>query len=341
MGLFTPNVKKLKNKGDIEGLVGLLGHHNETVRIGAQAAIEDLRDPRSVDVLVNALRGPSAATLQEWERREAAGTATRWEWVRRESAGNILAEVGDPRAVDLLVAALEDPDPDMRAPAAKVLGKLGDPRALEPLIATLDDPNGEVRSAAVGALDDLDDPRAIQPLARMSEGSARDALRRFGPRAVAVLQGALTGDSLTDLPALRALASPLGDKRGIDGLLAIVQDASLDDDTRSETAIFLRRHGGTGSKFRPIIEAALHAFRSDRASLRFLIDEFRGYDRDLVVRAGSALAERGDEALEPLLLAMQDHDMLARYRAVRPMTHDEAKGLMLELTARRLASLSL
>jgi HEAT repeat protein len=321
MGVFTPSVTRLKRRGDLEGLVGLLGHQSQGVRFGAQAAIEDLRDPRSVDVLLDALREPTTT------------------WV----VGRMLAELGGSRAVEPLIAALHDPDPAMRVAAARVLGELGDSRAVEPLIAALGDQ--QVRGTAVVALDHLDDPRAIEALAGcmsdpdpMVSRLAWESLRRFGSRVGEVLQQTLTGDSLTDLPTLRTLAN-LGDKGGINGLLAIVADPSLDDDTRAATATFLRRHcGPSWGRTEKRVTGALDAFESDPGALRFLIDEFMGIDAKYVTRAGMALAERGDEALEPLLLAMGADARLARYRAVRPMTRDEARGLLLELTRQRLES---
>jgi HEAT repeat protein len=54
MGLFTPSIEKLTRRDDIEGLVGLLGHPNSNLRYGAEKAIKDLGDPRSVDVLLQA-----------------------------------------------------------------------------------------------------------------------------------------------------------------------------------------------------------------------------------------------------------------------------------------------
>jgi HEAT repeat protein len=41
--------------------------------------------------------------------------------------------------VEPLIAALKDENSDVRQAAAKALGKIGDPRAVEPLIAALSD----------------------------------------------------------------------------------------------------------------------------------------------------------------------------------------------------------
>ncbi len=52
---------------------------------------------------------------------------------RRWKALEALARLGDPRALDFMVAALRDPDWRVRRKAAWALGVLGDPRAVIPL----------------------------------------------------------------------------------------------------------------------------------------------------------------------------------------------------------------
>jgi HEAT repeat protein len=62
--------------------------------------------------------------------------------------------LGDPRAVEVLVAALrEDRDWVVRSSAARALGALGDRRAFEPLVGALrEDSDSDVRSDAAKAL---------------------------------------------------------------------------------------------------------------------------------------------------------------------------------------------
>jgi HEAT repeat protein len=215
---------------------------------------------------------------------------------------------------------------------------------IEELVSNLKDRPFKVRAEALRMLGTRDDPRAIEAIAQCLndrdgavQSRAADVLRSFGERAVDVLLAELRGDLLADLPTLRALCA-VGDERGVDGLLAVLRDASLDDDTRSETAIFLRQplcYHAVEPWF-DRIEASLAAFRSDRASLGFLLYEFNSHQREWIVVAGSALADFGDDVLEPLLVDVRDRDMLTRYQAVRPMTENEARTLVLELTRRRL-----
>ncbi|ACL17788.1 HEAT repeat domain-containing protein [Methanosphaerula palustris] len=59
---------------------------------------------------------------------------------------------------------LIDPNPTARWKGAEALGRLGDPRAVDDLIGALQDEDRFVRKKAVWALGRLGDPRAIPPL---------------------------------------------------------------------------------------------------------------------------------------------------------------------------------
>lgn len=55
----------------------------------------------------------------------------------RMQAAVILADKDNPAVVQILVAALDDPDPDMRVPAAGAMASWGDRRAIEPVLELL------------------------------------------------------------------------------------------------------------------------------------------------------------------------------------------------------------
>ena len=75
-----------------------------------------------------------------------------------------LAKLGE-EALQPLVAALSAGDPrDVRLYAATALGLLGDRRAVEPLIGALEDDDFMVYQAAARALEALRDSRAVDPL---------------------------------------------------------------------------------------------------------------------------------------------------------------------------------
>lgn len=57
----------------------------------------------------------------------------------RRDAAEALGEIGDPRALEPLIAALRDKDKSLTLVAAEALGQIGDPRAIEPLISIFKD----------------------------------------------------------------------------------------------------------------------------------------------------------------------------------------------------------
>lgn len=130
-------------------------------------------------------------------------TSEYWDW--REE----FADLGDDPAASL-IEKLGDDDIAVRWKAAWALGHLGDPRAVDPLIASLDFAGpmvvGEgtftLNMAAAWALGKLKDPRAVDPLIRGLSSACSDyiwvaawALGEIGDRrAVGPLQEAKERD---------------------------------------------------------------------------------------------------------------------------------------------------
>jgi HEAT repeat protein len=95
----------------------------------------------------------------------------------RALAAQALGDVTDPaekrRAVDALIAALDDDHPAVRMEAAAALGALGEPGALPKLIKRLDDTAAPVRQDAAIALGTIGHPDGFEPLAAaLVEGPA-------------------------------------------------------------------------------------------------------------------------------------------------------------------------
>jgi HEAT repeat protein len=76
----------------------------------------------------------------------------------------VLGDIGDPRAVESLIAAIADVDGDVSEAAVEALGKIGDPRAVEPLIKVLKDGSWRLGCAAARALGEIGDSRGVEPL---------------------------------------------------------------------------------------------------------------------------------------------------------------------------------
>lgn len=73
--------------------------------------------------------------------------------IARGRAALMLGKLGDPRAVNALIQALDAPGYQTPLYAAQALGKLGDPRAVGPLLEVLScSPNNNLREAVLEAL---------------------------------------------------------------------------------------------------------------------------------------------------------------------------------------------
>src|SRR5437899_12786465 len=88
-------------------------------------------------------------------------------------------------------AALRQPDPFVRRQAALAAGRIGDPQAVDPLVAALADSGPGVQAAAAFALGLLKSPRAIAPLLALAH--AVPAERQGPPQSEAVTAIAKTG----------------------------------------------------------------------------------------------------------------------------------------------------
>ena len=96
----------------------------------------------------------------------------------RGNAARGLARLGSEAACSRLIAALQEPDRDVRLTAAQVLGHVDDPAAVvEPLIQALDDPDLQVRREVMLALAETGDPRA-EPHLRGRGGDPDWLIRR-------------------------------------------------------------------------------------------------------------------------------------------------------------------
>lgn len=84
----------------------------------------------------------------------------------RETAATALINLGR-LAVEPLIAALKDPNGELRAISAELLGEIGDKRALESLIKVLKDKEFNVRKNAAAALGKIGDERAIEALLKV------------------------------------------------------------------------------------------------------------------------------------------------------------------------------
>lgn len=100
----------------------------------------------------------------------------------RLRAVEALGACADPRAVDPLVTALNDPENEVRWVVTQALGRLRDDRAVEPLLPLLVDEKKDVRVVVADALGKLSDVRVTGILSDAldieEEPEVRTAIRR-------------------------------------------------------------------------------------------------------------------------------------------------------------------
>ena len=118
----------------------------------------------------------------------------------------------------------------VRAAAADALGHLGDPRAVEPLVATLGDDDMHVREAAAGALGHLGDPRAVDSLAAILcdtdvLDAAFSALVTIGAPCVPALVATLKDDKFSVRTDAAKALGQIGDARAVEPLIATLRDS--------------------------------------------------------------------------------------------------------------------
>ncbi|MEO6259909.1 MAG: HEAT repeat domain-containing protein [Thermoanaerobaculia bacterium] len=96
-----------------------------------------------------------------------------------DANGNAVRDAGEHQAgVDLLAAAIHDPDPNVRVTTAFALGQIGDPAGADALMALASDAaNGDVAAEAVEALSKLGAKAGWSRYAPFTEASQREGVR--------------------------------------------------------------------------------------------------------------------------------------------------------------------
>ncbi len=230
----------------IEPLIAALEDSNDYIRAGAAESLGKIGDPKAVDPLIKLLqdeirfvRNYAAEALDKlnWEpqtdyQKSIYFIATeRWTDCKnigigsvetliktlnnnnsyiRERVAEILGEIGDLRAVEPLIIAMEKMDYlyNTSPEYAEALGKIGDPKATEPLIKVLKENdtslnNIDIKVAAAIALGNIGDLKAMEPLIEVLKdkypdlrAAAAEALGKIGnPKVIDKLIALLYDDN--------------------------------------------------------------------------------------------------------------------------------------------------
>ncbi|MGH2740050.1 MAG: HEAT repeat domain-containing protein [Actinomycetota bacterium] len=182
----------------VGGLLDILKTGNQEARRGAVIALalfkdpRVFKDPRALDELLSVLSNTGEDSLL------------------REAVAFVLGEIGDPRAVEGLIAFL-----DAGAVAAQALSKIGDPRGIEPVVGVFIGRLHEAAKKGYAGTPELLDMVVSDPLA-----TETDAVGAFGSAAVDQLKARLQeeGDQFVRLgieSALRRIASKASEPKQV------------------------------------------------------------------------------------------------------------------------------
>jgi hypothetical protein len=158
-------------------LAGWLQHSDRHIRGNVAFIFASFGDPRGLETIAGILgdRG---------ERREGQGIPGvtgdgRYHYeaqvaADRYYAAHLLGDLKDPRGVELLVPLLDDRQTQSIAPWA--LGQIGDKRAIQPLIAALDKDDPSMRVLAIYALEALHAKEAVPRLLTLFDDDRKSRL---------------------------------------------------------------------------------------------------------------------------------------------------------------------
>ena len=303
----------IKDLRAVPFLVKALGDPDEKVRGRAANALEKIGEP-AVEALQAALssddpniRALAASILtkmglkpSELVSAEEGLSVERLEGARArelilEGKWEEVATLGE-NAVEALLEAVEDRDPEVRRGAAWALGVIRNPRVVDALVSLLGDEDGSVRSGAAWALGVIGDPRAVPSLVRSLEDGNAEVRRK----------------------AAWALGE-IGDEGAVDALVRVLEDE--DQDVRRVSLLVLEKLG-----WKPTEEEEVRRLIAERewdrlagmgdVAVESLIEALSAGDSETRMKAAWALGEIGDpRALEPLAAALADSEPRVREKA--------------------------
>jgi len=143
MGIFgrKPNLAKMEQEKDVQGLIKALRHKEHRIRIGATLSLGRLSDKRAIEPLIETFNDQN--------------------WLVRVGAAEALGRIGKP-AVEILVQHLTHIFPTVRLGAAEALGKIGDKRTIKPLVEVYrKETSSPVKQGILKALKELGGEKAV------------------------------------------------------------------------------------------------------------------------------------------------------------------------------------
>jgi len=262
------------------------------VRKSAVELLGKISDSKAIDPLIKVLKD-SDRNVRE-SAAEALGKTT-WKPSNDEISANywiILKEfdkcidIGSS-AVNPLLTALKDSDPNVRKSAAEALVKIGSP-AVNPLIAALKDSDKEVQKSVAEALGKIGQP-AVNPLLSVLMDSDSH-VRRFATEAL----------------------GKIGDSKAIDPLITALNDS--DRYVRESAAEALGKttwkpsNDEISANYWIILREFNKCIAIGSPAVNPLITALKDSDKEVQESAAEALGKIGQPAVNPLLLVLMDSD---------------------------------
>jgi hypothetical protein len=209
---------KIGDSAAVPALIKLFRDSSKIVRETAGTALVYIGQA-SVDPLIETLKDKDFV-VRCHAARALGGMTTDYQigrtWVR------------EPKVVDALIAMLKDPDRAVREDATIALGQIGDPRAIDVLIEAMKD--GAVKRHAIASLGMIGDARALPPVLDALKGKG---IRQDGTPTPGCI---VSEDAFIKEAAATALGQ-FRDARVIPDLIMLLKDGVLREKAAAALAV--------------------------------------------------------------------------------------------------------
>lgn len=307
MGLFgSPNVKKLKDKKDIEGLIKALAFEKDK-HIGQTAAeaLISIGKP-AVIPLCKALKdsNPSVCVFAAWS----------------------LGEIGDAQSIGALSIAMTNQNPFVRGSAAKALGEIGDASAVDGLCTAFKENrtyyDGIAKVDQSGKLIIANTPSDYQPGEKIVEALVKLGGASASPLCSIMIEaGSKAASSTIDANIFERTAELLVriGESAVKPLCAVLKDNHWNVQMKAKEALV----------------------KIGQASVNPLITLLKDGNSSASSLAASALGEIGDiRAVDPLLEVLKDLDETNRAEAAKALITIYKGGKLDDAVKNRILSQS-
>lgn len=246
--------------------------------------------------------------------------------------GLVTASCSQSYKTSRLIDDLKETDENTRWKAAKALGESRDLRAVEPLIAALNDSSIYVRRRVEESLGILKDLRAIGPLVEAlkkdPDGNAARILAEYGVPVVAPLILALKQPGPIDTPdqfypQVRKTLAGIG-APAVEPLIAALKDSDIRNNAASilgmikDSRAVLPLAAGLADPdfyYRREVAFALGEIKDPQAVAPLMTALLQEKSADILDALGQALGKIDVQALDPLISALNSGDRMTKGRA--------------------------